>query len=419
MSWKDEGLARVGPTKAGRRLSRRGFLKMVGGTALAAPFLAGGACAPQLGGGAARGPIKIGLVAPFSDVYAVLGESIRAAMEIYFDSIGWKAGGRELTLLSEDEQLNPDVGLAKTRKLIEQDNIDIFTGVVSTGVVYAIRDTLHNAGLVSVISNAGGQDLSRGRFSPYIFRVSFSNWQVTYKFGEWVAGNVARRVATSAPDYGAGHDMVNAFVETFTPAGGQVLGQLWPPLGNTDYTSFINQLVELRPEATFHFYSGSDARNFITQWDELAPADIELTCAGFMVEEDILPAVGERVLGVKSSLHWAYMLDVPRNNQLKEDFMSKTGQPLNVFGVQGWDAAKCIHLAIDAVGGEVQDTEGLIAALEEIEYDDSPRGIFKMDPRSHNVVQKIYVREVARVSGELHNVVIDDLGEIADPGPGA
>jgi hypothetical protein len=46
----------------------------------------------------------------------------------------------------------------------------------------------------------------------------------------------------------------------------------------------------------------------------------------------------------------------------------------------------------------------------------SPRGPFALDANSQNPRQHVYVREVQNVEGVLHNVVIADLGDIADPG---
>jgi len=38
-----------------------------------------------------------------------------------------------------------------------------------------------------------------------------------------------------------------------------------------------------------------------------------------------------------------------------------------------------------------------------------------MDPKTHNVIHHIYVRQVQKLDGTLHNVVLEDLGEFADP----
>lgn len=81
---------------------------------------------------ASSGPVKLGVLLPYSKVYAVLGEHITNAMELYFESVGWTAGGRKIEWIKEDEELEPAVALRKARKLIESDQVDILTGVVST-----------------------------------------------------------------------------------------------------------------------------------------------------------------------------------------------------------------------------------------------------------------------------------------------
>jgi branched-chain amino acid transport system substrate-binding protein len=60
----------------------------------------------------------------------------------------------------------------------------------------------------------------------------------------------------------------------------------------------------------------------------------------------------------------------------------------------------------------------LVDAIAKVEFD-SPRGRFKFDPKTHNVIQPfIYVREVREVYGGLNNVVIDRVANVADPGTG-
>ncbi len=111
-------------------LSRRKFIKaagITGAAVAAAPFL--NACAGI--GGSASGPIKIGVLLPYSDIYAVLGESITEAMKMYFESVGNEAGGRQIELITEDTEINPGVAQQKARKLVEQDEVDFVAGVVT------------------------------------------------------------------------------------------------------------------------------------------------------------------------------------------------------------------------------------------------------------------------------------------------
>jgi branched-chain amino acid transport system substrate-binding protein len=72
------------------------------------------------GGTHAQGaPLKIGLVLPYTGVYAVLGESITQAMELVFARENWTVAGRKIEMIKEDDEMKPPVGIRKTEKLID------------------------------------------------------------------------------------------------------------------------------------------------------------------------------------------------------------------------------------------------------------------------------------------------------------
>ncbi|HEX5692303.1 MAG TPA: ABC transporter substrate-binding protein, partial [Roseiflexaceae bacterium] len=214
------------------RLSRRMFLRSaaaIGGVAAAAPLLA--ACgAPGTGG--SGGALKIGLLLPSSDIYAALGASITEGMKMYFESVGNKAGGRDIQIVAEDEGTKPDVAAQKARKLVEQDQVDLVAGIVSSGVAAAVRDYFHDNKKFLILANAGADALTRGAKSPYIFRASFSNWQPNWPMGKWVAENIGKKAFVSVPDYAAGAETVSAFRNSFEAAGGQVVSVQKTPFPN-------------------------------------------------------------------------------------------------------------------------------------------------------------------------------------------
>jgi branched-chain amino acid transport system substrate-binding protein len=54
-------------------------------------------------------------------------------LEMYFERIQWTAGGRRIVLVKEDEGAPaPDIAVRKFRKLVEQDRVDMVTGIVSS-----------------------------------------------------------------------------------------------------------------------------------------------------------------------------------------------------------------------------------------------------------------------------------------------
>jgi branched-chain amino acid transport system substrate-binding protein len=405
----------------GKHLSRRRFLRLAAATGVgaAAGILATGCAAPNTGGGAS--PLKIGLLLPSSDIYAVLGASITEGMKMYFESVGNQAGGRTIELISEDEGTAPDAAAQKARKLVEQDQVDLVAGIVSSGVAAALRDYFHDNQKFLIIANAGANALTRAAKSEYIFRTSFSNWQPNWPMGSWAAENLGKRAFVSVPDYGAGKDTISAFTNSFTAAGGEIVQVQLTPFPNIgDPAPFLGEIQAAAPDFVYAFYSGAAAVTFVKAYSDFGlTGSIPLTGSGFMVEQDVLPAHGATALGIRTALHWALTLDNPENKAFVEAFAKREiaggNKGANVFAVQGYDTARLIVEGLNAVQGDMSKTQDLIGAFGSISFA-SPRGAFKMDANTHNVINPIYIREVQEVNGTVANVVLADLGEVPDPG---
>jgi branched-chain amino acid transport system substrate-binding protein len=323
-------------------------------------------------------------------------------------------------MIKEDDEMKPPVGVRKTEKLIDSDKVDILTGPVHSGILMGMRDKVHNSKTILIVSNAGADAISRERCSKWIFRTSFSNWQPCQPMGGWVAKNVSKEVFLIAPNYQAGKDMMGAFQETFTPAGGKVVAEDYPKLGETDYAPYLTKIRQSGAKAVFAFFSGTDAVNFVKQYDGFGLKEgIRLTGAGFLTEPDVLPAQGKAALGTLTGHFYTPQLDNPVNVRFVKEFREKFGgKTPDGFACQGYDTAEVIVRALKAVNGNTQDKDKLVAAIAATEFD-SPRGRFRFDPKTHNVIQPfIYIREVREVAGGLNNVPIDKVADVRDPGTG-
>src|SRR5439155_644617 len=87
---------------------------------------------PTSGPSGPTGPeFKLGVVLPYSGVYAELGNSITNGMRMYFDSVGNQAGNRKITMITADEQVQLADAVAATKKVVEQDGVDKIDGIYS------------------------------------------------------------------------------------------------------------------------------------------------------------------------------------------------------------------------------------------------------------------------------------------------
>ena len=82
---------------------------------------------------AAAEDIKVGLLLPFSGVYASLGNDIEAGFNLAIEQFGAETDAT-FEIVREDTEVKPPVALGKAKKLILQDNVDVIAGIVSVRV---------------------------------------------------------------------------------------------------------------------------------------------------------------------------------------------------------------------------------------------------------------------------------------------
>jgi branched-chain amino acid transport system substrate-binding protein len=382
------------------------------------------------GGSTTTGPtgptgpeFKLGVVLPYSGVYAELGNSITNGMKMYFDSVGNQAGNRKITMVTADEQVALADAVAATKKVVEQDGVDMVAGYVSSPNAAGNRNYLDGLKMPTLIANAGVNSLSRAAKSPFIFRTSFTNWQPSHPMGNYVYDKLGKRkIQLVYANYGAGIESTGSFKETFTAAGGTIVGPdvKTPFPNNGDQTPFVQAIQTDKIDGIYCFLSGTDAVTFLKKAAELGTLKkLSLVSgSGFFLEQDVLAAITDAAPdGAITGLHWALTL----NNKENQDFVSKyskkfAGRQADVFAVQGFDTARVIVDALNAVKGNTSNKDALMSAIATVSFK-SPRGDFKFDPATNNVIQTIYVRKTVKDSKlGWTNQVIDQYPGVADPG---
>jgi branched-chain amino acid transport system substrate-binding protein len=389
-------------------------------------FLQGGATAclaaaldlPFVGRARAQAaPIKVGVLAPLSGVFSSLGSHKVEGIKLFFDGVQMKAGGRPVQLIVEDTEGKPQEGLRQARKLVESDQVDLLLGVLSSAVGTAMKDYVGRAKKVWVTTGAAADGIFKKKNrNPYAFRSSLSTWQGNNPMGTWLASQNIKRVLLTGPDYSMGHEAVDAFRGSFEVAGPKIETAIFAPLNTTDYAPFLTEIKRKEPEVVYASYAGSDAVRFVQQYAAFGLSkSIPLTGYGYISEEDVIEAAGAASKGIRSGLNWAYGIDTAENKEFVDRYLKTYKAVPTVDSVAGYVGAQVVHAAIEYLNGDVTSQDRLSEAVGRVRIN-TPRGPISFDPETNNVIQTIYVREVADFSGSLHNRVIATYPDIRDPG---
>lgn len=404
---------------SGMMITRRRLLGMFGATGAAAAL---SACGSSLGSGSSSGgeqgggSVKVGLVIPQAGVYAPLGVDMRRAWDLWLEQHDGKIGGYTVTTVVGDEGETPQTGVSAVQRLLQSDSCDVLVGIVSSATALGVRDLVTESKKLLLVANAGAEDITGKAASPYIWRTSFANGQVSGAMGRYLAEQGTKDgVFVLAPDYAAGAEALAGFESAFTASGGTIAGSAKPPFGKTqDYQPFLSQIQSSGARATFCFFAGAEAVAFVKQYRQFGLADsIPLYASGFLTEGGVLAAQGAAALGIRTSLHYTSELD----NQANKDFVSayekKYDAVPTVYSVQTWDAAGVLDRAL--ASAKATDGDALSKALGGVgAIEDSPRGTWSFDGQTPK--QKFYIREVEQKGDGFVNSVIAETEAVGQNG---
>jgi branched-chain amino acid transport system substrate-binding protein len=389
-------------------ISRRDLIKgsvAAAGLVVASPFVL-----PRFAIGA-QAKVKIGILLPYTGTYAQLGFYIRDAMLMRFAENGNKLGGREIEIVNVDSEARPPLAPQLTNRLVQRDKVDFLVGPVHSGVGMAMVRIVRGDGPITVIANAGANDLTGSLCAPNIFRTSFSSYQMGYPGGPAVLEDGHKRVCLVYWNYGFGKEVAEGFKESFLANGGTLVKEIATPFPEVDFQAYLTELASLRPDAVYCFYAGGGAVKFVTDFAAAGlKKSIKLYGAGFLTE-GVTAAQGEAAEGVRTLLHYADTLDIPENKRFREAFKKATGNEADVYAVQGYDAGELIIRGMEAVKGDTGARAEMIRAMETAEIN-SPRGKLRFS-KAHNPIHDIYLREVVKGENRIIRVAVKDQDDPA------
>ena len=373
-----------------------------------------------LGAGAAGAgeTVKIGVIAEFSGPFADYGAQILGGMKVYLKQNGEVFGGKRVELLVRDTTgAAPDIAKRFAQELVTRDNVDILAGFGLTPNALAVAPVATQARKPMVIMNAATSIITTR--SPYIVRVSHTMPQNSQPMALWAAKNGIKRVYTLVSDFGPGIDTEGAFIKAFKASGGEILASIRTPLQNPDFAPFIQRIKDARPEAVFIFLPpGSQTIAFIKAYEErgLKQAGIKLIGTGDLTDDGVLHAMGDGTIGLITSFHYSAAHDSPENKAFKKAYVETNGTRLrpNFMACAGYDGMAAIAEALKKTQGSV-DPEKLLAAFKGMKLT-SPRGPIMIDPETRDIVQTVYIRQVRKVNGVLHNIEFEKFPDVRDPG---
>ncbi len=336
-------------------------------------ILAAAAAAVMLASTPVQAEIKIGFIATLSGPTGALGQDMYDGFSLALSELDGKFGGQKVTLIREDDQMKPDLGVQIVQKLLEKDKVDLVAGVTFSNVMMAVAKPLADAGTIFVGANAGPAPLAGAQCNANFFFASFQNDSQAEVMGKYAADKGYKKVYLMAPNYQSGRDQIAGFKRFYKET---VAGEVYTQVNQTDYSAEITQMKAAAPDALYVFYPGGMGVNFIKQL-RLAGMLGKVPLLSVSTADGItLPALKDTALGVLTGSIWGPDLDNAANKAFVAAFEKKYRRIPSQYAAQAYDAAHLINSALVKTGGKTDDAAALREALKTADFA-SVRGSFR------------------------------------------
>jgi len=305
--------------------------------------------------------IKIGGIYPLSGAVAVYGVEARNGVVMAIEEINAAGGinGKQVELLAEDDEGNPEKTVNAYKKLTTKDNVKFIIGSLTSGCTQAIT-SLAQAQKVVVIAPAATAPAVTDA-GNYIFRVCYIDpfqGKVGAKFS---AENLGVKKAAVLYDMGNDYSvgLYENFKAGFEAAGGTIVAAESYNTGDKDFNAQLTKIKTSNPEVVYlpDYYS-----TVALIAKQLRAQGITSPIVGADGWGGIVDNAGDEVLNGFYSDHYAADSTDPKVIDFVSKYTAKFSSTPTSFAALGYDAMYVFKDAIIAAGST--DSETVRAAVE-------------------------------------------------------
>ncbi len=343
----------------------------------------------------AQSTIKIGFITTLSGPQAAIGEDMRRSANLALEHLGGKIAGKTVEIIFEDDQFKPDVGKAKSEKLVVQDKVNFVTGYIWSNVLLASLKTVVDEGDTILISaNAGPSQIAGELCHKNYFSTSWNNDQTPMAMGAYLQSKGVKSLYLMAGNYAAGKDMLAGVKRTYK---GTIAGEdltKWPD--QLDFSAELAKIRSVKPDGIYIFYPGAHGVQFLSQYAQSGLRGQVPLYQAFSIDSLSLPQQKDLALGVPGAQQWVNDLPNEQNKKFVADFRKKHSAYPSFYGAQSYDAIMLIASAAEALKGDLSNKDAVRAAIKKADFK-SVRGDFAFN-NNNFPIQNFYIQETVKDS---------------------
>ena len=345
-------------------------------------------------------PIKIGVLFIASGPMGGYGKHGFQSVQMAIDEINASGGilGRKVEAIFEDTKLKADVATEIVKRFIEKEKVDFIIGPTSSGIAVPIAKLANEKKKILILTQAAANSMTDTGFGRYQF-ATLSNAMMHSRSGAYyMASKPYKRWMVIGPNYNYGHESWAAFKDKLKELRPDVefVGEAWPKLTEKEFKTFIDKIIEAKPDAVWSPLWGMDAVNFIKQakahqlFDQIAFAFPDGAAL-----ETLVPLGKEMPNGVFVAARYFFLTpDTAMNKNFVKTYQDRFKELPDYMAIETYAGVYFIKAAVERAG--TLNADKIVAAVEREPLAwETPEGWKIMRKEDHAVVEDVVWGETA------------------------
>ena len=350
--------------------------------------------------------ITIGMLSAFTGPFASFGQLQKEGAELALEQWNYTVADKTIKVIYADDQLDNELAVTKAKQLVEQDKVDVVTGLVSGDEGLSVGGYMKDKNIPVVPMYSASEDMTMREWYPFIVRPTWTGAQPMDVFGYWLAKEKGlKKIYMIGEDYSYPYNQAGGFKRGFLRGGGEEVTTIWHAVPTSDYSSIIASIpLDQKYDAVLYNGAGSDAVAFVKQYVEFGmQAKIPLFGQSNTFEKPDLDSMPQEIVGAYSAHLTADDMNTPNWNKFRDAFQKRWGHSPSAASEFAYGSMELILRAIKAQNGDVADKAALVAAMKKVDISDEPRGPVTLD-QYNAAIENVYIRQVTLGSdGAMYN----------------
>ncbi|HUS09157.1 MAG TPA: ABC transporter substrate-binding protein [Pyrinomonadaceae bacterium] len=303
------------------------------------------------GAGGNTGPIIVGYYGDLSGRTSNFGQSTKNGVEMAADEIN-KAGGidgRQITILSEDDEGRPEKAATVVTKLINQDRVVALLGEVASGNTLAAAPKAQAAKVPMISPSSTNPAVTQ--VGEYISRVCFIDPFQGDVMAKFAANTLKAKKAAIMLDFNSPYSrgLTEFFEASFKKLGGEIVDKQSYTQGDRDYKGQLTAIRSKNPDVIY-------VPGYYGEVGVIAKQAKQLDIKAPMLGGDgwdstqLWDLGGDALNGDFISNHYSVDDPSPAIQKFVADYKARYGNVPDALAALGYDAMKVLADAIKRAG---------------------------------------------------------------------